>query len=199
MRKIYLLMAIAVFLTGCGGVGAVTTSSSNGKLTGISKDRSGAEKIKELEIRKGIMTVTESTHSAKGNVAKVVHYDFVLNNFEFDEKDNKSKDPKEDGQISGSFTLYGAKDATKETPIKEGTYSVAQHTDGVDVNDKVGKAEVEFFENGKNESFSVSTVSPRKGQVVIKSVSGDTVSGEIDMTDDFRTIKGNFTAKIVKK
>lgn len=198
MIKLLLITITALFLTGCGGVGAVT-SSSGGKITGISKDRSGAEKTKDLEIKKGIVTVTESTHSAKGSVAKVVHYDFVLNNFEFDEKDNKSKDPKEDGQVSGSFTLFGAKDATKETPLKEGTFAVAQHTDGIEVNDKVGKAEIEFFEGGKRESFSISTVSPRKGQVIIKSISGDTISGEIDMTDDFRTIKGNFTAKIVKK
>ena len=54
------------------------------------------------------------------------------------------------------------------------------------------------FVNGKEEKISVDT-RKAEGEVRITSVTEDSISGEVDLTEGGNSVKGPFTAKITTK
>jgi len=161
-------------------------------------DRNAAPTTKELEGKQSFMTGAELTTTANGQAARIVMYSIYLTNYDGDVNDLQREMPKTDGQIRVEIQVVGAEGSTATTPLKPGTYNASQFSDGINKFGKALDVRVNLFENGKMMDQGISTVNPRRGFVKISSVDDETVAGEIDMSDDFRSVKGEFNAKIVK-
>lgn len=96
-------------------------------------------------------------------------------------------------QIRVAIQLVGDEGTDDKTPIKVGSYTTKAEKFG-----KVDYVTVAYFADGKESSNSFD-IRKTDGEVKITSVSGDTVSGEIDLTEGERSVKGKFTAKLAAK
>ncbi len=98
-----------------------------------------------------------------------------------------------DDNVRVTFSLVG-EEGTKETsPLKGGTYSAKA--------DKYMKVETVGIvtRKGGNDSKNWLDRSSLDGTVKVTSVSDDSISGDIDVTAGEASIKGSFTAKILKR
>jgi hypothetical protein len=161
-------------------------------------DKNAAPITKELSAKQSVMTVTELTTTANGQAARIVRYSVYMSNYDADVKTLEREMPNADGQIRVEIQVIGPEGSTASTALKPGTYNAAQFSDGINKFNKALDIRVNVFENGKALDQSISTVNPRKGFVKINSIDDKSVSGEVDMSDDFRSVKGQFNAKIVK-
>ena len=98
-----------------------------------------------------------------------------------------------DDSIRVMFSLVGEEGTKENSPLKTGTYSAKA--------DKYMKVETVGIVTRKGGTdiknwFDRSTLN---GEVRITSVSGDSASGEIDVTAGQNAIKGSFTAKILQR
>ena len=191
-----LLLLAVPFMGGCKG----WLRGGNNKLVVTYKpDRNASPITKELEVKQSDMAVSELTTTANGQAARIVMYSIVLTNYEVDAKEFHKELPSKDNQIKVEIEVVGADGSSKTTPLKPGTYNASQPSDGVNRFNKAMTIRVLIYENGQVMEQSLSTVNPRKGHVTINSVDDDTVTGEIDMSDDFRSVKGEFRAEIIKR
>ena len=190
-----LLLSTVVFVDACKG----WMKSGDTKLMLTYKtDRNAAPITKELVAKKSVMTVTELTTTANGQAARIVRYSFYLANYDADAQALEREMPKADTQIKVEVQVVGAEGSNVSTPLKPGTYEASQFADGINKFGKTLDVRVNLFENGKVMDQGISTVNPRKGFVKINSVDDEKVTGEIDMSDDFRSVKGEFSAVIIK-
>lgn len=174
--------------------------SDNNKLVLTYKTaRDTAPITKELLGKQSIMTVSESTTTANGQAARIVIYSIYLSNYDSDARTLQSEMPKADNQIKVEIQVVGAEGSTASTPLKEGTYNASQFSDGINKFNKTLDIRANLYGNGVVQNQGISPVNPRKGFVKIISVDDEKVKGEIDMSDDFRSVKGEFSAKIVKE
>jgi len=98
-----------------------------------------------------------------------------------------------DESIRVMFSLVGEEGTKENSPLKAGTYSAKA--------DKYMKVETVGIVTRKNGTeiknwFDRSTLN---GEVKLNSVSGDSASGDIDVTAGDNSIKGSFTAKILQR
>lgn len=98
-----------------------------------------------------------------------------------------------DDSIRVMFSLVGEEGTKENSPLKAGTYSAKA--------DKYMKVETVGIVTRKSGTdiknwFDRSTLN---GEVKVTSVSGDSASGEIDVTAGQNTIKGSFTAKVLQR
>lgn len=195
-RPLILLLLLAIFVGGCKGL----FGGGNNKLVLTYKTAKDAAPVsKDLVGKQSIMTATELTTTANGEAARIVMYSIYLSNYDTDVKTLQREMPKADGQIKVEIQVVGAQGATASTPLKSGTYDAFQFSDGINKYNKALDIRANLYENGVVQSQGISTVNPRKGFVKINSVDNEKVKGEIEMSDDFRSVKGEFSAKIVKE
>jgi len=98
-----------------------------------------------------------------------------------------------DDSIRVMFSLVGEEGTKENSPLKTGTYSAKA--------DKYMKVETVGIVTRKGGTdiknwFDRSTLN---GEVRITSLSGDSASGEIDVTAGQNAVKGSFTAKILQR
>lgn len=192
----FLLLLFVIF----GGACKYLSKGDNTKLVVTYKpDRNAAPITKELVGKQSIMTTTELTTTANGQAARIVMYSIYISNYDVDAKTLQREMPTADNQIKVEIQVVGPEGSTANTPLKPGTYNASQFSDGINKFNKALDIRVRLFENGKTQEQGISTVNPRKGFVKINSVDNDKVTGELDMSDDFRSVKGEFSAKIVKE
>jgi len=98
-----------------------------------------------------------------------------------------------DDSIRVMFSLVGEEGTKENSPLKAGTYSAKA--------DKYMKVETVGIvtRKGGNEIKNWFDRSTLNGEVKLTSVSGDSASGEIDVTSGAGAIKGSFTAKILQR
>lgn len=96
-----------------------------------------------------------------------------------------------DDQIRVTFSLVGDQGGNEKSPMKAGDYSAK-----ADKFMKVEDASIVTRQGGKDNTLWLDR-SKLSGNVKVKSVSGDTMTGEADLTDGQSAIKGAFTAKIL--
>ena len=102
-----------------------------------------------------------------------------------------------DGQMRLRFSVVGDENTDQNTPIKVGTY-----TTQAEKFMRLNNVDFVTFADGKEKSDYYSMMSSSataKGSLKINSVSADSVSGEIDVVDGERSVKGSFNAKLAKK
>ena len=190
-------MLLAVTLTACGGGGGTTTKTDASGLGKFSMDfntKAKTEVKKDFEVKKGVFLPLAINVDSK----PIIRYIIELTDFEFDPNSSSAK-PKDDKQTSIEIALFGDADDTAETPLRVKTFEVAPPFAKVDEKyGKVSNVAVTIFKDGKTEETSLSYNA--KGTVKINSVAGETITGEVDLTqDDGAKIKGNFTAQMKKK
>jgi hypothetical protein len=98
-----------------------------------------------------------------------------------------------DDQIRVTFSLVGDQGGNEKSPLKAGDYAAK-----ADKFMKVEDASIVTRKDGKDDTLWLER-SALAGNVKVASVSGDTVTGEADLTDGKSAIKGPFTAKILPR
>ncbi len=95
--------------------------------------------------------------------------------------------------ISLGHQFVGQEGTDEETGYKTGTYPTK-----AEKFDKVDYVNVAYLSDGKESSNSFD-LAKTTGEVKITAVSADSVSGEINLTEGERSVKGTFTTKITVK
>lgn len=96
-------------------------------------------------------------------------------------------------QVRVEFSLVGEEGTTEKSALKTGTYSAKA--------DKYMKVETVGIvtRKGSAESKNWLDRSTLTGEVKLTSVSDNSISGDIDVTAGESSVKGSFTAKILKR
>lgn len=199
MKRVPLLTLLvagaSLLFSACGGSG---TSKSGLEVKLAGKDV-------PLEVKSSWEMTKDFTDYSDPKKPTTALYWFAIRNYAYDKPngtvifDNEKLTAP--GQVLVFISLYGEKGTTGEkTPVKAATYP----GDGK-YSTSLSTVTVYVFNDGKTETASlpIGPGSPdNKGEVKITSVTGDTVTGEIDASgkangkDVF--VKGPFTAKIYK-
>lgn len=197
MKKLLLLIPLLVgaslLFAACGGSG---TSKPAFAVRIDGKDV-------PLEVKSSWEMTKDYTYYSDPNKPTTALYWFALRNYAYDKPNGaiifSNEKLTAPGQVLVFFSLYGEKATTDEkTPVKVATYK----GDGKE-STSLTVVTVYVFGEGKDEvaSLSLGAGSPdNKGEVKITSVTGDTVTGEIDASGKANgkdvSVKGTFTAKI---
>jgi len=193
MKKILLVLCVGLLIAACGGTGG--PSSGLGKLSMQFKPNtiSKLDMQKDLAVKKGMITPLSLNVDSK----PIIRYMIDLTDFEYD--GISAPKPKDDSQMMITISLFGKSGDTAETPLRTGTFELYPQFANVDQKyDRISNVTAAVFKDGKTEEYSFA--GNAKGTVKINSVSGDTVTGEVDLTqDNGGSIKGNFTAQMKKK
>ena len=190
MKK-YLIL-IALLLTACGGGGIGTSSPKlNVKVGG--KDAT-------MEVKSGGVYYGNviSTSPGKPSIQTFSH-SIYLANYEMETTNaaTMKKPVTAPEQIRILVGLQGEEGTKDDSPFKVGTYTLKSERFN-----KVSTLMISTFADGKekNDSFdTMSSMSKADGEVKITAVTADSVSGEINLTEGEKSIKGTFTAKLPKK
>lgn len=190
-----MLVGASLLLAACAGIG--------GSKSGLAVNISG--KDVPLEVKSSWqMSKDYTSYGEPGNPTTALHW-FTIRNYDYDKPNGTimfdNEKLKAPGQVLVFFSLYGEKATTNEkTPVKVATYK-----DDGKYSTSLSTVTVFTFAEGKDE-VSALQLGPgsagNKGEVKITSVTGDTVTGEIDASGKVNgkdvTVKGPFTAKIYK-
>lgn len=190
MRKFsIIILCLSVALLGaCSGAGG---SKVDIKIAG--KDM--PLNIKSSGTYASTKTFTE-TKDGQSKITKASSNYIVLASYDLDTSagmNSMNKPVKAADEIRVAFQLVGDEGTDDKAAIKAGSYTTKAEKFG-----KVDYVTVAYFADGKESSNSFD-IAKTNGEVKITSVSGDSVSGEIDLTEGDRSIKGKFTAKLAAK
>jgi hypothetical protein len=192
MKKLLLMIFAGLLLVGCGGKGGGTAAKLDLKLGG--KDSTLTEKSAGAYYGNVI-----STSPGKPNVQTFAHEIFIAN-YDMDTTNAATMRKAVTGpdQMRVELQLTGEDGTKTESPFRVGTYSVK-----ADKINSVRYAGIFSFADGKETRTSFDTMSFNKkadGEVKITAVTADSISGEVNLTEGDKSIKGTFTAKLpVKK
>lgn len=181
----FCLIALALFVGGC----------SKGAGGNSMQLKSPATGDKEMTVKSGysfavIKTFTDTSNkitAASAHNVYVGNYDLDGGNFAM----TLNKPLTADDQVRVEFTLVGEQGTNDKTPLKAGTYSAKA--------DKFMKVETVGIVSRKGSADNKVWLdrSTLTGEAKVTSVSGDTVTGEIDVSSGATSIKGPFTAKVL--
>lgn len=191
MKKLLFIALLITVLTACGAAGIGTSAPKlDVKIGG---------KDSALNVKSGFVNQSEMVATAPGkpDVKTFLHKIYIAN-FEMDTNGPgwMNKPLTAPDQMRVELQLMGEDGTGKDSPFKVGTYAAqADKTSGVRV------VNIRTFADGKQTDTSFDTLMGSKdkkaaGEVKITSVTADTVSGEVDLTEGDKSIKGTFTAKL---
>jgi len=197
MKKLLIVILASLCLTACGAAGTGTgTSASAPKL-----DVKVGGKDSTLNVKSGAVNYSGMAFTAPGKptVKTSVHY-IYLANFEMDTTGPAwmRKPLTAPDQMRIDIALTGEDGTNEKSPFKVGTYSAqAANANGVRT------AIIHTFADGKQTETRFDSLMSlggkgANGEVKITSVTADTVSGEVNLTEGDRSIKGTFTANLPK-
>jgi hypothetical protein len=193
VNKLLLVIFAGLLLTACGGAGIGTSAPKlDVKLGG---------KDSTLNVKSGAVYYSSMAFTApdKAAVKTSIHTIYIAN-FEMATTgpawiNNPLTAP---DQMRVEFALTGEDGTTKDSPFKVGTYSAqAANVNGV------RSAAIRTFADGKQTETRFKSLMSlggkgASGEVKITSVTAETVSGEVNLSEDDNSIKGTFTAKLPK-
>lgn len=189
MKKL-MVIVIGFLLAACGsgGIGGGSAKMDikvGGKDTALAIKSSGSDKnVKTFTDTAGKVTTATSVYATMAN------YDMDTTNFASMKKPLTAPE-----QARVMLQLIGEEGTDQKSEFKPGTYKA----DPAGKFMKLDSLVVTTFADGKEVVTSFDTMfsaSKITGQVVVKSVTADAISGDIDVTDGDKSVKGTFTAKI---
>jgi|CXWL01.1.fsa_nt_gi hypothetical protein len=189
MKRILMIFVIASIACACGGAGGSAIAiKTGGKDVSLASKSSGTYKT--------VKTFTDIDQ----NITKATAFDIYLANYEMDSTSPMTmrKPLTSADQVRLSMQLIGAEGTDQNSEFKPGVYKA----DPAGKYMKLDSLGFTTFVDGKevNTRFeTMSSTSKITGQVEVKSVTADAISGTIDVTEGDKTIKGDFTAKIAAK
>lgn len=181
------LFLCALLFQSCG-----QTSSSN-----MLQVKSSATGEKDLAIKSGYaFAINKSFTDVNGKMTTASAYNVYLANYDLDSKNfamSMDKPLTGDDQIRVVFNLIGDEGTNDKSALKAGTYAAKA--------DKFMKAESIGLVARKNGADVKSWLdrSTLTGQVKLTSVSSDEISGDVDVSSGDISIKGAFSAKLLKR
>lgn len=197
MKKLLIVIFASLWLTACGAAGSGPgTGTSEPKL-----DVKVGGKDSTLNVKSGAVNYSGMAFTAPGkpDVKTSIHY-IYLANFEIDTTGPAwmRKPLIAPDQMRVDLGLTGEDGTNEKSPFKVGTYSAqADKVNGVRT------AIIHTFADGKQTEtrfgLLMSGGKGADGEVKITSVTADAVSGEVNLTEGDKSIKGTFTAKLPKK
>lgn len=186
MRKI-ILVAFAMVIMACGGAGGSNIDVTfNGTAVPLVVKSSG--------IYPSTKTFS-MTADGETTITKAVNHYVALANFELETRGpvTMGKTLTEDGNVRVVFQMVGEEGTDEKTLPKAGTYPAK-----CEKYNCLDYFQISRFTSGKEEKISL-TMSKAVGEVKITSVTDDSISGEINVSEGQNSVKGSFTAKITTK
>jgi hypothetical protein len=205
MKTLYLILGLSLFLTACGATGTgggnsgsnITSGAAAASLSKLDVKIGGKDST--LNVASGVVNPSEmiSTAPGKPNLKTSAHTIYIAN-YELDASSPgwMNKPLTAPDQMRVELQLTGEDGSGKDSPFKVGTYAAqADKINGVRF------VRIRTFTDGKPTDASFDSLMGYKdkkaaGEVKITSVTADAVSGEMDLTEGDKSIKGNFTAKL---
>jgi hypothetical protein len=159
--------------------------------------KSAAAGEKDLAVKTAFADpVTKTFTDINGKMTTAGVYNFHAANYDLDSGRfgaSLNNPMPADDSIRVMFSLVGEEGTKEDSPLKAGTYSAKadkyMKVETVGIVTRKGGTEIKNW-------FDRSTLT---GEVKISSVSGDSVSGDIDVTANDGVVKGSFTAKILHR
>lgn len=187
-----ILILLSLFLTACGGAGIGTSSPK------LNVKAGGKDSVMEVKSGGVFYGNIISTSPGKPSIQTFSH-SIYLANYEMDTTNGATmkKTLASPEQIRIQIGLQGEEGTKDDSPFKVGTYNLKSERFN-----KVSTVMITTFADGKEKTDSfdtMSSMSKAEGEVKITSVTTDSISGEINVSEGDKTIKGTFTAKLPKK
>jgi len=159
--------------------------------------KSAASGDKDLDTKSGYaFAVTKSFTDINQKITTAVVYNVYAANYDLDAGNfamTLDKPMTSEDQVRVVFSLVGEEGTKDPAAIKVGTYSAKadkyMKVENAGIVTRKGSADVKNW-------FDRSALN---GQVTVTSVTDDAISGDIDVTAGDNTVKGSFTAKILKR
>jgi len=189
--SIILIAAIALIGTlsifGCGKMGGGNSIHVKSATTG-DKDLP-VKSSYAFAVTKTFTDINNKMTTASAYNVYVANYDLDANNFAM----TMDKPLTSDDQVRAVFSLIGGEGTNDKSPLKAGTYSAKA--------DKYLKAESAGIVARKGGADVKSWLdrSMLSGEVKVTSASADEISGDVNLTSGDISIKGSFTAKVLKR
>ena len=145
--------------------------------------------------KKGLILKDSSIQNKDERVESVVHR-IYLANYDLQLTDSSKQDYRRivsDGQNRVEVQIEAEKDAPETAPMKVGNYSFKSEPF-----DRISSIIFSRFKDGKDLSHIVGGKAAT-GTIKISSVSDDEITGEIDVSDGDKSVKGKFKARRLGK
>lgn len=189
MKKLCLMIMATLLVSACGAAGG-----GSAKLDVKVGGKDSTLTIKSSGTYYGNVI---STSPGKPNVQTFAH-DIYLANYEMDTTSPMTmrKPLTAPDQLRVEIQLTGEDGTKTDSPFKVGTYNAK-----ADKFNSVRSVIIVTFADGKETRTSFDTMgfSPKAdGDVKLTAVTADSISGEINLMDGDKSIKGKFTAKLPK-
>jgi len=181
-----LVVACTLFASACGKSGSAGLHV-----------KSGATGEKDLPVKSSYAyAVTKTFTDVNNKITTASAYNVYVANYDLDSANfamTMDKPLTSDDQVRVVFSLIGEEGTNDKSPLKAGTYSAK-----ADKHMKVETVGIVSRKGGTDNKawLDRSTLS---GEVKVTSATADEISGDIDVTAGENTIKGSFTAKILKR
>lgn len=182
---VFVALTLALFLGGC----------SKGTGAGNIQLKSPATGEKALAQKSGYAFAVNKTFTdTSGKITTAASYRVYVANYDLDKANfamTMDKPLSADDQVRVVFNLVGDLATNDKSPLKAGNYSAKA--------DKFMKIEdvAVVSRKGSADNKVALDRSTLTGNAKVDSVSGDTITGEVDVTSGAISIKGPFTAKIL--
>ena len=179
------LIALAMFVGAC----------SKGAGGGSMQLKSPATGDKDMPVKSGYaFAVTKTFTDTANKISTAPSYRVYAANYDLDAGNfamTLDKSLTSDEQVRVVFSLVGDQGGNEKTAAKAGTYEAKA--------DKFMKVEdvVIVSRKGGADNKGWLDRSTLTGEAKVTSVSGDTITGEVDLSSGATSIKGPFTAKIL--
>jgi hypothetical protein len=180
-------LACALFLVGCGkGAGG---NSLHVKSPAAGDKDMPVKSAYAFAVNKTFTDTSNKITTASAYNVYAASYDLDAANFAM----TLNKPLTSDDQIRVEFSLIGDQGTNDKSPLKAGTYSAKA--------DKFMKVETVGIVSRKGGADNKVWLdrSTLTGEVKVTSASADEISGDIDVSTGDTSIKGSFTAKILKR
>jgi hypothetical protein len=182
------LIALALFFGGCSkGAGGGGSMQLKSPATGD----------KDMPVKSGYASPVTKTFTDKSNqITTASAYSVYAANYDLDGTNfaaTLNKPLTADDQLRVEFSLIGEQGTNDKSPLKAGTYSAKA--------DKFMKLETVGITSRKGGADNKVWLdrSTLTGEVKVTSASADEISGDADLSAGDISIKGPFTAKILKR
>ena len=185
LTVVILISALGIF--GCGksaGGNSVHVKSANTGEKELATKSSYA-----FPVTKTFTDISGKMSTASAYYTYVANYDLDAGNFAM----TLDKPLTSDDQARVVFSLIGEEGTNDKSPLKAGTYSAK-----ADKFMKVENVGIVSRKGGPDTKFWLDR-STLTGEVKLTSASADEIAGDINVTAGDNTIKGSFTAKVLKR
>jgi hypothetical protein len=180
-------LACALFLAGC-------SNDAGGNSLHVKSPASGE---KDLPVKSAYaFTVTKTFTDTSNNISTASAYNVYAANYDLDAANfamTMDKPLTYDDQVRVVFSLIGDQGTNDKSPPKAGTYSAK-----ADKFMKVETAGIVSRKGGQDNKVWLDRHT-LTGDVKVTSASADEISGDVDLSSGDTSIKGSFTAKILKR